>query len=216
MAQGLGRLQEAAVRQHQRAREVVGQADARELARRGVFGEGRHIRQRIDLLPDLQQGQLRGQLEGPLPRVQRDRQAQRPRRGIEGPLALRRIVRLQHPHAMLLAQAVDQPVRQGAAGTVRLFGEVLRGDVNRIEVVLVREEEVAHHFEGHRARHGPAGAFVARVRGHGLDLLQRRLVAPVQRDQRAPHGRHLRRHLLEFGQRDCLGRISQGFLHARD
>ncbi|MPM57793.1 hypothetical protein SDC9_104616 [bioreactor metagenome] len=58
----LRRLQERRIRQHQRARKIVGQPDARQPAR-GVVGPWRRIQQAIHHRRHLQHRQLRGQLE---------------------------------------------------------------------------------------------------------------------------------------------------------
>ena len=102
-------------------------------------------------------------------------------------------------------QALGQRLVRTAGLQAPVGSAPLRGVVQLGNVVLAREEEVAHFFIGHGRVVG-RGALAAPVVAQGGQAFERLAVPLVQRQQRARHGGHASGQLADFGERHSIAR----------
>ncbi len=203
-----GGAEEAAVRQDQRAREIAGQADARQRARFRTR-EAARVRQLVDQRAGLEIGQLRRQLERALARL----------RGIPDVQDL--VARVES--AQRGAFGVRALLRQGARGdAVRAKQERLQpaGEVARVGGALAGVASRGSRRLA-RARGRPAEDFAQGLR----PLVQRGdVVVPLVEEvahllvRLAGRGRQLARAVPEGGcqRRQTLLRVAAAPVHADD
>ena len=106
--------------------------------------------------------------------------------------------------AQPLHQPLHQPLAQRHARSAGLAGKRFGCLVQRIEMVLLRKEKVAHLLEGHGPQLRQPTPFVAQVLGQGFQPGLGLCLPAVQGQQGAAHGGHLGHQLVQLGQGHCL------------
>ena len=98
---------------------------------------------------------------------------------------------------------------------LRLRRQRFGSHINLVEIVLVGKKEVAHHLKRHRPQRRHIRAAIAQLQRQRFQPLGGFDVAPVQRQQRAPDGGHLRGDFAQLGQGDGLAArvVNQRLLH---
>ncbi len=209
VAAGLGRTQEAHVRHHQGASEIVRQTDAG-LSDACLIGEAGTCHHRIDLRQVAVQGQLGGHLECLLAWLQVVRQPQPPCFGIVLALLAPGLQRGHfHQHAVAVGQQLAQawchvPGRQPPLGEQTLGQLVQFGNV-----VVHAVEELTHLVA---CGQDAAGAGLAQLELQGGGMLTQRQVAAVQIQQGAADLRQVAGQGAQLGRADLRqAQVAQGF-----
>ncbi|MPL99021.1 hypothetical protein SDC9_45234 [bioreactor metagenome] len=201
IALGLGRLDEGAIGQDQRAGEVIRQADAQQAARLVAFHAGL-AGEPVDLGALFQKGDLRRDLEGALTGAQPGGQVQHPRCRVVATQRGRVFVK-RDADAVPPGEPVGQPLGHppGAQAAADRLGRL----VEARDVVALHVEPVAHRLErGGRSAEPADDAPVHQVDPLGV-LAQPRL----HRDDRAGDAGHVGGELAQLDHRGAGALIGE-------